>query len=97
MWSSPHGSPLTAALDVFIIGAMSKQQSSIGEWEIPELRQGSVTPPTTPPKAGDMDTSDNDKAEVSRQRRAEGASSAEIREARRRLAEREQQPKHVAA
>ena len=37
-----------------------------------------------------MDTSDNDKAEVSRQRRAEGASSAEIREARRRLAEREQ-------
>ena len=41
--------------------------------------------------------SDNDKAEVSRQRRAEGASSAEIREARRRLAEREQQPKHDAA
>ena len=32
-----------------------------------------------------MNTSDNDKAEVSRQRRAEGASSAEIREARRRL------------
>ena len=41
--------------------------------------------------------SDNDKAEVSRQRRAEGASSAEIREALRRLAEREQQPKHDAA
>ena len=40
-----------------------------------------------------MNTSDDDKAEVSRQRRAEGASSAEIREARRRLAEREQQPR----
>lgn len=37
MWSSPHGSPLTAALDVSIIGAMSEKQSSIGEWEIPEF------------------------------------------------------------